>query len=62
MSMPRVAVIMGSESDWATMQRAAELLAELGVPYEAKVVSAHRTPDFLFEYVAAAEERGIPLP
>ena len=58
---PRVAVIMGSKSDWATMQRAAELLAELGVPYEAKVVSAHRTPDFLFEYVGAAEARGIQV-
>ena len=58
---PRVAVIMGSKSDWATMQRAAELLAELGVPYEAKVVSAHRTPDFLFDYVGAAEARGIQV-
>ena len=58
---PRVAVIMGSKSDWATMQHAAELLAELGVRYEAKVVSAHRTPDFLFEYVGAAEARGIQV-
>ena len=58
---PRVAVIMGSKSDWATMQRAAELLAEFGVPYEAKVVSAHRTPDFLFDYVGAAEARGIQV-
>lgn len=58
---PRVAVIMGSKSDWATMQRAAELLAELGVLDEAKVVSAHRTPDFLFEYVGAAEARGIQV-
>ena len=58
---PRVAVIMGSKSDWATMQRAAELLAELGVPYEAKIVSAHRTPDFLFEYIGAAEARGIQV-
>lgn len=56
---PRVAVIMGSKSDWATMQRTTELLAELGVSYEAKVVSAHRTPDLLFEYVGAAEARGI---
>ena len=58
---PRVAVIMGSKSDWATMQHAAELLAELGVPYEAKVVSAHRTPDLLFEYVGAAQARGIQV-
>jgi 5-(carboxyamino)imidazole ribonucleotide mutase len=50
---------MGSKSDWATMQRAAEVLDSLGVPYEAKIVSAHRTPDLLFEYVAAAEGRGI---
>ena len=57
----RVAIIMGSKSDWPTMQRAADILAELGVSYEAKVVSAHRTPDLLFEYVAAAEERGIQV-
>ena len=58
---PRVAVIMGSKSDWATMQRAAEMLAELGAPYEAKVVWAHRTPDLLFEYIGAAEARGIQV-
>lgn len=58
---PRVAVIMGSKSDWATMQHATQLLAELGVPYEAKIVSAHRTPDLLFEYVGAAEARGIQV-
>lgn len=56
---PQVAVIMGSKSDWATMQRAAEVLDELGVPHEAKIVSAHRTPDLLFEYVSRAESRGI---
>jgi len=56
-----VAVIMGSKSDWTTMQRAAEVLAELGVPYEAKVVSAHRTPDLLFEYVGSAEARSIQV-
>jgi 5-(carboxyamino)imidazole ribonucleotide mutase len=50
---------MGSKSDWATMQRAAELLDALGIRYEAKIVSAHRTPDLLFEYVAAAEGRGV---
>ncbi len=58
---PRVAVIMGSKSDWTTMQRAVEVLAELGVAHEAKVVSAHRTPDLLFEYVGGAEERGIQV-
>ena len=58
---PLVAVIMGSKSDWTTMQRAAEVLAELGVPYEAKIVSAHRTPDLLFEYVGSAEARGIQV-
>jgi 5-(carboxyamino)imidazole ribonucleotide mutase len=58
---PRVAVIMGSKSDWATMQRATEVLTELGVSYEAKIVSAHRTPDLLFEYVGGAEARGIQV-
>lgn len=58
---PRVAVIMGSKSDWATMQPAVALLAEFGVPYEAKIVSAHRTPDRLFEYVGTAETRGIQV-
>jgi 5-(carboxyamino)imidazole ribonucleotide mutase len=60
-TIPLVAVIMGSKSDWATMQRSAEVLAELKVPYEAKIVSAHRTPDFLFEYVDGAEARGIQV-
>lgn len=55
----RVAIIMGSRSDWDTMTHAADVLAELGVPFEAKVVSAHRTPDLLFEYAASAEPRGI---
>lgn len=58
---PLVAVIMGSKSDWPTMQRAAEVLAELEVPYEAKIVSAHRTPDLLFEYAGSAEARGIQV-
>ncbi len=56
---PLVAIIVGSKSDWSTMKRATELLAELGVPYEARIVSAHRTPDLLFEYVSGAEARGI---
>ncbi len=50
---------MGSQSDWETMRHAAETLAELGVPHECRVVSAHRTPDLLFEYAAAAESRGL---
>ena len=58
---PVVAIIMGSKSDWATMQHAAAVLTELDVPYESKVVSAHRTPDFLFDYVGSAEGRGIQV-
>ena len=50
---------MGSRSDWETMQRAAETLDELGIAYERKVVSAHRTPDLLFEYASSAHERGL---
>lgn len=56
---PLIAVIMGSKSDWATMRHAVDLLSQLEIPHEAKVVSAHRTPDLLFEYVAAAADRGI---
>jgi 5-(carboxyamino)imidazole ribonucleotide mutase len=55
----RVGIIMGSRSDWDTMKHAADVLGELGVGYEARVVSAHRTPDLLFEYAAAAEGRGL---
>jgi 5-(carboxyamino)imidazole ribonucleotide mutase len=55
----RVGIIMGSHSDWATMKHAAEVLTELGVGHEAKIVSAHRTPDLLFEYADEAEGRGI---
>lgn len=58
---PKVAVIMGSKSDWETMRHACEMLAELGVAHEAKVVSAHRTPDLLFEYVGTACSRGIQV-
>lgn len=54
-----VGVIMGSRSDWETMRHAAETLEELGVPYETRVVSAHRTPDLLFDYASTAEERGL---
>ena len=52
-----VGIIMGSQSDWETMQHAAEMLDKLGVPYESKVVSAHRTPDLLFEYASSAIQR-----
>ena len=56
---PLVGVIMGSKSDWPTMEKAAELLEELGVPFEARVVSAHRTPDLLHQYAEEAEGRGL---
>jgi 5-(carboxyamino)imidazole ribonucleotide mutase len=58
---PRVAIIMGSRSDWETMRNAAEVLEQLGIAHEARVVSAHRTPDYLFEYIAAAAGRGIQV-
>lgn len=58
---PRIAIIMGSASDWPTMQHAAEVLRELRIPHEAKVVSAHRTPDLLFSFCEQAEARGIEL-
>jgi 5-(carboxyamino)imidazole ribonucleotide mutase len=58
-SPPLVGLIMGSKSDWDFLQPAAKILTELGVPFEAKVVSAHRTPDFMFEYAEAAEARGL---
>lgn len=58
---PLVGIIMGSQSDWETMQHAAAQLEQLGVPYEAQVVSAHRTPDLLFEYAAGAEGRGLEV-
>ena len=56
---PVVGIVMGSRSDWETLQHAAETLAQLGVEHETKVVSAHRTPDLLFEYAEAARGRGI---
>ena len=54
-----VGVVMGSESDWPTMRRAAEVLEDFGVPYECKVVSAHRTPDLMVEYAESASGRGL---
>jgi 5-(carboxyamino)imidazole ribonucleotide mutase len=56
---PRVGLVMGSNSDWAVMQNAVAMLEKFGVPLEAKVVSAHRTPDLLFEYAGTARERGL---
>ena len=58
---PLVGIIMGSKSDWETMLHAAETLEALGVPFETRVVSAHRTPDELFEYASTAEGRGIEV-
>ncbi|NUQ67674.1 MAG: 5-(carboxyamino)imidazole ribonucleotide mutase [Phycisphaerales bacterium] len=58
---PIVGVIMGSKSDWATMEHCVQVLEAMGVAYEAFVVSAHRTPDWLFEYVSGASERGIEV-
>lgn len=56
---PLIGVVMGSDSDWPTMQAAAVILKDFGVPFEARVVSAHRTPDLLFDYAAMASERGL---
>lgn len=56
-----VGIIMGSRSDWDTMQHAADTLETLGVPHDVQVVSAHRTPDLLFEYAASAVERGVKV-
>ena len=58
---PLVGVIMGSESDWETMRLAAELLRDFAVPHECRVVSAHRTPDWMVEYAAGAEARGLEV-
>src|SRR5690242_3111650 len=60
-TQPLVGIIMGSSSDWETMEHAAKTLQELGVPHETRVVSAHRTPDLLFEYASSAEKRGIEV-
>lgn len=60
-SKPLVGIIMGSQSDWETMQHAAAQLEALAVPFESNVVSAHRTPDWLFEYADSAAERGLEV-
>ena len=59
MSTPLVGVVMGSSSDWEVMKHAAQQLKQLGIDFEARVVSAHRTPDLLYEYAATAEARGL---
>lgn len=59
MSSPLVGIIMGSSSDWPTMQNAAKVLEDFGVPYEKQVVSAHRTPQLLYDYATSAESRGL---
>lgn len=56
---PIVGIIMGSQSDWSTMQNAANILTELNIPHEIKIVSAHRTPDLLFDYASDARARGL---
>jgi 5-(carboxyamino)imidazole ribonucleotide mutase len=56
---PKVGIIMGSQSDWPTMHRAADILAKLKVPFETRIVSAHRTPDRLFAYAKSAKSRGL---
>ena len=61
MNPPQVGIIMGSTSDWSTMQKAEDVLIKLGVSYEVKVVSAHRTPDLLFEYAETAADRGLQV-
>ena len=61
MSKPLVAIIMGSDSDWPVMKNAAQMLADFGVPYEAKVVSAHRTPDLMFAFAENAQKNGYQI-
>ena len=58
---PKVGIIMGSQSDWATMSEAAQILADFGVAFECEVVSAHRTPDKLFDYAKAAKDKGLQI-
>ncbi|PCI63692.1 MAG: 5-(carboxyamino)imidazole ribonucleotide mutase [Kordiimonadales bacterium] len=60
-TLPIVGIIMGSQSDWPTMKLAADVLEELGVPFETKIVSAHRTPDRLYKYATSAKERGLKV-
>ncbi len=59
MSKPQVAIVMGSSSDWETMQQAAQQLKDFGVPYDARVISAHRSPDLLFDYIKEMGAKGV---
>ena len=61
MKKPVVGIIMGSKSDWSTLKAAAETLELLGVPYETKIVSAHRTARLMFEYASSAQQRGLKV-
>ena len=61
MTQPLIAVIMGSKSDWETMEHATKTLDQLNIPYEVKVVSAHRTPDLLFQFAESAHQRGLEV-
>lgn len=61
MTNPLIAIIMGSKSDWETMEHATKTLDQLNIPYEVKIVSAHRTPDLLFQFAESAHERGIEV-
>lgn len=61
MSKPKVAIIMGSQSDWATLRHAAETLSALGIGHEARIISAHRTPDRLYEFAKGAEKAGFHI-
>lgn len=61
MSQPVISIIMGSKSDWATMQKTAEILDNFGIEYEKKVISAHRTPDLMFRHAEDARSRGIKV-
>ena len=61
MANPQVGIIMGSQSDWETMRHAAQTLAELGISFETRVVSAHRTPKRLYDYAGSAKERGLKI-
>lgn len=58
---PLVGILMGSTSDWGIMEHATKMLTELGIPFETRVISAHRAPDLLFEYASSAEERGLEI-
>ena len=60
-ALPRIAIIMGSQSDWATMKHAGEMLDVLKVPFEAKIISAHRTPKRLYDFAQDAEQRGLKV-